>query len=308
MNISIVIPLLNEAESLPQLMNSIAGVMDKRGETYEVVLVDDGSTDNSFEVCHGLHEKMRGKIRLFRFSRNYGKSAALSVGIEKARGEIIITMDADLQDDPEAIPDLISKLNEGWDLVSGWKKKRHDPISKTLPSKIWNIMTSLLSGIRLHDFNCGFKIYRSYVAKNLEIYGERHRYLPALAHWEGYKVTEMAVPHHPRKFGKSKYGMTRFVKGFLDLITILFLKKYLKNPLHFFGLLGIVLFLSGSGVLGYFGIDWIITKEMHLRPLVLLSMGAVIMGIQFVSIGLIGEMITHVAPSENNYKIRDTLE
>jgi glycosyltransferase involved in cell wall biosynthesis len=307
MKLSIVIPLLNEKESLPILTDAIAAALDGRVDPYEVIFVDDGSTDGSFETLREIHAKNPSAIRVIRFSRNYGKSAALSVGIEKAAGEVIVTMDADLQDDPSAIPDLLAKIDEGWDLVSGWKKKRFDPLAYTLPSKVWNACMSLITGVKLHDLNCGFKAYRSAVAKGLDIYGERHRYLPALAHWDGYKVTETPVPHHPRKFGKSKYGFGKFLKGSFDLVTILFLRKYLKNPMHFFGMIGMLLALAGCAVLAYFGVEYILTGQMHLRPLVMLSIGAVIMGIQFISIGLIGELITNVT-HHDAYTIRETLD
>ncbi|MBD3393758.1 MAG: glycosyltransferase [Chitinivibrionales bacterium] len=307
MKISMVVPSYNEEQSLPELVQAIKDAVGKTAHEYEIVLVDDGSTDGSFEVAGRLHRENRGIMRVYRFSRNYGKSAALSVGIEKAAGDVIVTMDADLQDDPQAIPDMLALLEQGWDVVSGWKKRRRDPITKTIPSRFWNLLTSLISGIRLHDFNCGFKAYRAEVAKCLEIYGERHRYLPAMAHWDGFRVTEMIVPHHPRKYGRTKFGAGRFMNGILDMITLLFLHKYLKRPLHLFGLLGVMLGLAGSCVLGYFGVQWTITREMHIRPLVLLSLGAVIMGIQFISIGLIGEMITH-ANQRSSYNIRDRLE
>jgi glycosyltransferase involved in cell wall biosynthesis len=307
MNLSLVIPLKNEEESLPSLMDAITQALKGHDLTYEVIFVDDGSTDASYAVIQRLHEQYRGIVQAIRFSRNYGKSAALSVGIEQAEGDIIITMDADLQDDPKAIPDMLKKLDKGYDLVSGWKKKRHDPLAFTLPSKLWNAATSLIVGVKLHDFNCGFKAYRSPVAKGLDIYGERHRYLPALAHWDGYRVTEMVVTHHARKYGKSKYGFSKFIKGIFDLLTILFLRKYMKNPMHFFGMVGILLGASGTAVLAYFGVEWIITGSMHLRPLVFLSAGAIIMGIQFMSIGLIGELIINVT-QHNVYSIRETLE
>jgi glycosyltransferase involved in cell wall biosynthesis len=305
MKISIVIPLYNEAESLGPLLKSISVVMDKVDASWEAVLVDDGSTDGSFGVCSKLFSEYPGHIRAYSFSRNYGKSAALSVGIQNASGDIIVTMDADLQDDPAAIPDMIKLLDSNWDVVSGWKKKRHDPLSKTIPSKAFNTLTSAMSGLRLHDFNCGFKAYRARAAKSLEIYGERHRYLPVLAHWNGYRVTEMPVPHHPRKYGKSKFGLGR-ASGMFDLLTLVFLRSYLRKPLHFFGPLGGGLILAGISVLGYFGVTWAITGQMHIRPLVLLSMGAVIMGIQFVSIGLIGELIINSNPKPG-YVIRETL-
>lgn len=307
MRLSIVIPLLNEKESVPLLMDAIAIALDGKDISYEVVFVDDGSTDGSFEILKELYKKNKPRVRVFRFSRNYGKSAALSVGIEKAMGDVIVTMDADLQDDPAVIPDMLAMINNGWDLVSGWKKKRYDPFVFTAPSKLWNACMSFITGVRLHDLNCGFKAYRAVVAKGLDIYGERHRYLPALAHWDGYKVTEMPVPHHPRKFGKSKYGFSKFFKGSFDLLTILFLRKYLKNPMHFFGMIGILLAIAGCAVLAYFGVEWAVTRHMHLRPLILLSIGAVIMGIQFISIGLIGELITNVT-HHDTYTIRETLE
>ena len=309
MKISVVIPLLNEHENLPLLMHALSDVLNVQNAAWEVVFIDDGSTDGSFEVLTAIyadykaHEK--GSVSVIRFARNYGKSAALSVGIAQATGDVIITMDADLQDDPQAIPDLLKKISEGYGVVSGWKKVRHDPLSKTLPSKVFNGFTTLLSGLKLHDFNCGFKAYTQAAAKSLEIYGERHRYLPVLAFWNGFTVTEVVVPHHPRKFGKSKFGLGR-ATGMFDIVTLVFLRKYLRKPLHFFGLIGILFALLGTSVLGYFGVEWIITGSMHLRPLVLLSIGAIIMGIQFVSIGLVGEMIINTSPKQN-YQIRQTL-
>ena len=306
--ISIVVPLYNEKESLPFLMETISAALDPVNIVYEVVFVDDGSTDGSFDVLQQLHRKYESKIRISRFSRNYGKSAALSVGIKEASGDVIVTMDADLQDDPVAIPEMLKLIDDGWDVVSGWKKKRYDPLfSKTFPSRIWNATTSVLSGIKLHDFNCGFKAYRAETAKSLDIYGERHRYLPALAHWDGYRVTEIPVPHHPRKFGHSKYGFGRIFNGIMDMLTLLFLRRYLRNPLHFFGMLGFILIVLGGVVLSYFGIEWIITGSMRVRPLVLLSMGAVIMGIQFLSFGFLAEMLIHISPKER-YKIREKID
>ena len=305
MKLSIVIPVFNESESLPHLMKAISDALKPPDIKYEIVFVDDGSTDGSFDVIRKLREQYPGTIRATRFTRNHGKSAALSVGIEKAAGDIIVTMDADLQDDPAAIPDMLKLLDQGWDVVSGWKKKRLDPLTKTLPSKIYNGVTSMFSGLHLHDFNCGFKAYRAEAARSLEIYGERHRYLPVLAHWNGFRVTEMVVPHHPRKYGKSKFGLGR-AAGMFDIVTLLFLHKYLRKPLHLFGLLGFVLMFLGGAVLCYFGVDWIIHREMHIRPLVLLSLGSIIMGIQFVSIGLIGELITS-ATHKNTYTVREEI-
>ncbi|MDD5675833.1 MAG: glycosyltransferase family 2 protein [Chitinivibrionales bacterium] len=313
MKVSIVVPLLNEKENLPLLMDAIAAMAARQDFACEVVFVDDGSKDGSFFVLQQLYNQYkdaagRVSVRVYRFARNYGKSAALSVGISKSTGDVVVTMDADLQDDPVAIPAMLKMLDGGYDMISGWKQLRHDPITKTLPSKLWNVMTSFLSGLRLHDFNCGFKAYRAAVARSLDIYGERHRYLPVLAHWDGFNVGEMAVPHHPRKFGKSKYGsMMRFFYGLFDMLTILFLRNYMKSPLHFFGLAGMMLGFLGSGILAYFGVVWMMTGVFHIRPLVLLALGAIIVGFQFISLGLIGEMITQAAP-KNTYLVKDSLE
>jgi len=307
-DVSVVVPVYNERESLPELMSGIAATLDKREKSYEAVFVDDGSSDGSFDEIRSLHARYGGRVKAIRFNRNCGKSAALSAGIAEAGGGVIVTMDADLQDDPAAIPEMLAKLDEGWDVVSGWKKVRHDPLGKTFPSKVWNLLTSTVSGLKLHDFNCGFKAYRRDAAKNLDIYGERHRYLPALAHWDGCRVTEIIVPHHPRKFGKSKYGAWRMFNGAMDMITLLFLKRYMKSPMHFFGILGMLLIAAGAGVLGYFGVEWALTGAMRIRPLTLLAIGAMITGVQFISIGLIGEMITNSVQSRRQFIVRERLE
>ncbi len=313
-DVSIVIPVYNEEESLPELMKGVSSTFDSMGKSYEVIFVDDGSTDDSFNVVRVLRETYGvgdaenvNRIKAIRFSRNSGKSAALSAGIEYACGDMIITMDADLQDDPAAIPEMLSKIDEGWDVVSGWKKVRHDPFGKTFPSKIWNAMTSMAAGLKLHDFNCGFKAYRRDAAKNLDIYGERHRYLPAMAHWDGCRVTEIVVPHHARKFGKSKYGAWRMFNGAMDMITLLFLKRYMRSPMHFFGILGMLAIMVGVGILGYFGVMWAITGAMKIRPLTLLAIGSMIMGMQFISIGLVGEMITNTTQGRRQYSVRERL-
>lgn len=308
MLISVVIPLLNESESLKELYSSIKKVCDENKYSYEVIFVDDGSTDNSFEVINELAKnEPKGVVKSISFGRNYGKSAALSVGFAHAKGDYIITMDADLQDDPTAIPELIKKIEQGLDLVSGWKKERLDPVfTKNIPSKLFNFVVSAMSGLKLHDFNCGFKIYRKETAKSLDIYGERHRFLPVLALWNGYKVGEEPVPHHQRIYGKSKFGVNRFFNGAFDLATLLFLKKYMRSPLHFFGMIGFVLIALGMGILTYFGIDWVITQELHIRPLLLLGVSSVIVGVQFFSIGLLGEMITNIF-GERKYTIKKTI-
>ena len=307
MKLSIVIPVCNERESLKPLVEAIMAVMQRNAWSHEILFIDDGSTDGSFEEMRSLRTAIGDTVRAIRFSRNYGKAAALSVGIAAAKGEAIVTMDADLQDDPAEIPALLAKLDEGNDLVSGWKKVRHDPASFTIPSRIWNFATSKVSGVKLHDFNCGLKAYRAETARSLEIYGERHRYLPVLAYWDGWRVTEIPVLHRERRFGRSKYGFSKFFKGFLDLLTLLFLRRYLRSPLHFFGLVGMLLIFLGGIILGYFGIQWIVTGAMHVRPLTLVSVGAIIVGIQFLSFGFLAEMLAHVAPRVP-YNIRETLD
>lgn len=306
--ISVVIPLLNEEESLPELALALEAELNKIApKKFEVLFIDDGSTDTSFEVIKQIRDRNRA-FKCIRFRRNYGKSAALAVGFANARGKVVITMDADLQDDPNEISNLVAKLKEGYDLVSGWKKKRYDPISKTIPSKLFNFVTSLTSGIKLHDFNCGLKAYRREVTKTLQVYGEMHRYLPALAHWEGFKVTEIPVLHHKRRYGKSKFGMSRFFKGFLDLLTIMFTTRFLKRPLHFFGTLGIFLGLTGFGIDLYLVIEWFMgLTALSNRPLALFGIAMIIVGVQSVSIGLIGEMIVKNNNEKINYSIKDKL-
>lgn len=301
--ISVVIPLLNEEESLPELSERLESELTILAEDkWEVIFIDDGSTDNSFEVIKSINQK-NNKFKCIRFRRNYGKSAALSIGFKRAKGDYVITMDADLQDDPAEISNLINKLDEGYDLVSGWKKKRYDPISKTLPSKLFNWVTSKAAGIKLHDFNCGLKGYKKEVVKSLTVYGEMHRYLPALANWMGFKVTEIVVQHHPRKFGKSKFGLSRFINGFLDLLTVLLTTKYFKRPLHFFGTVGSFITLLGLSIITYLVIEWLLgLTYLSNRPLALFAIGMIIVGVQFLSMGLLGEMLTKMN-NENSKKL-----
>jgi glycosyltransferase involved in cell wall biosynthesis len=297
-SVSVVVPLYNEAESLKELCANIVRVLSQTGvPAYEIILVNDGSKDGSADVIKALAADNQN-IKGLCFRKNYGKAAALSEGFAAARYDYIITMDADLQDDPEEIPALAAELDKGLDLVSGWKKKRYDPITKTIPSKFFNLSTSIISGLKIHDFNCGLKAYRQAAAKSLVFYGEMHRYLPVLAHWNGFRVGEKVVQHHPRKFGKTKYGFSRFL-GFLDLMTISFLRRYGKNPMHLLGILGIFFMLVGFGIIGYFGVIWIIERALHIRPLMLLGVGSFLMGIQLFSIGFIGEMITHTGKRED---------
>lgn len=300
--ISVVIPLLNEEDSLAELSQGLEKVFDFLKCNYEVIFIDDGSTDNSFGKIKEIHRK-NTKFKCIKFRRNYGKSAALAKGFRAAKGNIIITMDADLQDDPEEIPELIGVLNTGYDLVSGWKKIRYDPFIKKHTSKLFNYFTSKLSGIKLHDFNCGLKAYKKDVVKSLKIYGEMHRYIPALAHLSGFKVTEKPVKHHARKYGVTKFGASRFVNGFLDLMTVVFTNKYTKRPLHFFGSLGIISFIMGFGISAYL-VFLKIFQDLALsdRPLFLIGIFLIIVGVQFLSLGLIAEMIT-----KSSYKDDDIL-
>lgn len=308
LEISVVIPLLNEEESLRELSKLLNDNLTQiTGKNWEVIFIDDGSTDNSFNIIKMICQE-NSNFKSIRFRRNYGKSAALFVGFNKAQGNIIITMDADLQDDPNELKNLVDKINDGFDLVSGWKKKRYDPISKTLPSKFFNWITSKFSGIKLHDFNCGLKAYRKETAKSLNVYGEMHRFLPALAHSDGFKVTEIPVIHHARKHGYSKFGASRFIRGFLDLITVVFLTRFLKRPLHFFGSLGFLSCFIGFSIDLYLTIEWLLNKTyLSERPLVFLGVGLIIVGVQFISMGLLGEMLVRNSAKEQVYSIKEEI-
>jgi glycosyltransferase involved in cell wall biosynthesis len=305
--LSVVVPLYNETESLNELHSQICKACEVAGIKFETIYVDDGSTDNSFEVLEEIHRKDT-RTKVLQLRKNFGKSEALSAGFSVAEGKLIVTMDADLQDDPSEISSLITKLNEGYDLVSGWKKHRKDPLSKKLPSKLFNRVTSFLTGLRIHDFNCGLKIYRKEVTESVKVYGELHRYIPALAKWEGFRVGEIPVNHRHRKYSKTKFGFSRFTYGFLDLITVMFLSRYTKRPLHLFGLIGLLSSLSGTAITLYLVILRI-TKTIYLsnRPLLFIGVLLLILGIQFVSIGLLGEMITRSNASGHRYAIRRTL-
>ena len=294
LGLSVVIPVYNEEESLPLLAEKLGAVLDRLPFAAEVIFVDDGSTDVSFAVIESLHQQ-DPRIRAVGFRRNQRKAASLAAGFREARGGFILTMDADLQDDPEEIPKLLAALEErGWDLVSGWKKKRHDPLSKTLPSRFFNRITSLVSGIRLHDFNCGLKLYRREVAEDClpYLYGELYRFLPAMAHWAGYRVGELPVQHHARRFGKSKFGAKRLLNGFFDLLTITFVIRFMTMPMHIFGSLGLVATLAGGGICSYITyLRFIHGNIQNHHPLLMLGMLLVIVGIQFFSTGLLGDML-----------------
>ncbi len=305
--VSIIVPLLNEEESLRELHEKIAATLRDAGKSYEIIFVDDGSTDRSFAVLQELHAR-DASVKAVRFRRNFGKSAALSIGFQEAEGEIVVTMDADLQDDPAEIPGLIHAMGDQFDLISGWKKKRFDPLSKTIPSRFFNFVTGKVTGIPIHDFNCGLKAYRREVVKEVNVYGELHRYIPALAHWAGYRVGEKVVQHHPRKYGHTKFGLSRFFKGFLDLMTVLFTTRYIRRPLHLFGGWGIFSFLAGVAIDGYLSVEWILGRtSLSNRPLFLVGFLLIIIGIQFISIGLLGEMITRQDRGEQTYSIRETI-
>lgn len=304
MKLSIVIPLLNESKSLNELHSLIKAVLIKNKYTYEIIFIDDGSTDNSVEVLKKLKSKDKN-IKILTFRKNFGKASALAAGFREAKNEYIVTMDADLQDDPKEIPNLINKLKEGYDLVSGWKYKRYDPISKVLPSRIFNFIVSIVTGTKLHDVNCGLKIYKNEVIKSLDIYGSLHRFIPALAKVKGFKVTEIKIRHHKRKYGKTKYGPARFFNGILDLFTVIYINKFIKKPLHFFGTLGIILFFIGFPVLVFILVTWINHGNIRSHyPLTLFGILMVLMGTQFISLGLLGEMISNLNISKCEYEIK----
>jgi len=302
-DISVVVPALDEAESLPELTSRIAAAADGAGFSYEVWIIDDGSSDGTTAVVERLHER-NPAVRGIQFTRNYGKAAALSAGFSAARGTYVVTMDADLQDDPDEIPALVAKLEEGYDLVSGWKQDRKDSFIKNNTSKIFNAVTSRVTGLRLHDFNCGLKAYRREVTEAVRLYGEMHRYIPAQAHQEGFRVTELPVRHHERKYGATKYGAARFVNGFLDLLTLVFLSSRASSPLHLFGRIGTALFSAGGLILLWFLGRWALGHGLHIRPLMLLGVTFVILAIQFVSLGLIAELVVAGHHPETEYRVR----
>ncbi|MBT8265904.1 MAG: glycosyltransferase [Bacteroidia bacterium] len=311
MNISVVIPLLNEQESLTELNDWIANVMQSNHFSYEVIFVDDGSTDNSWDTIEQLAEKY-SEVKGIKFMANFGKSQALHAGFLEASGEVVITMDADLQDSPEEIPELYGMvMQDDYDLVSGWKKKRYDSvISKNIPSKLFNWAARKTSGLKLHDFNCGLKAYKNNVIKTIDVHGEMHRYIPVLAKNEGFsKIGEKVVQHQARKYGKTKFGMERFINGFLDLITIWFISKFGKRPMHFFGALGALMFLIGVGFSIYLGIDKLFLNPagrlLTDRPQFFIAMVTMIIGTQFFVAGFLGEMILRSQREKERYSIEE---
>lgn len=316
MDISVVVPLYDEVESLPELTSWISRVMDEYRFTYEIILVDDGSKDGSWEMIRKLHQH-NPFIKGIKFRRNYGKSAALNTGFEAANGSVIITMDADLQDSPDEIPELYRRITEeNYDLISGWKAKRYDPLSKTIPTKLFNAATRKVSGINnLHDFNCGLKAYRKAVVKNIEVYGEMHRYIPVLAKWAGFiKIGEQVVEHRARKYGKTKFGMSRFVNGFLDLLSIYFVGKFGKRPMHFFGMIG-TLSISAGIIIAI----WIMSEKLYLiahnekyrdvttNPLFYIALVAIIVGSQLFLTGFVAELVSRNSTERNNYQVEEII-
>ncbi len=316
MDITIIIPLLNEEESLPELSRWIARVAFENQLSYEIIMIDDGSTDHSWEVIEQLADN-NANIKGIKFQRNYGKSAALNTGFQQAKGDVVITMDADLQDSPDEIPGLIQMIRqEGYQLVSGWKKKRYDPITKTIPTKLYNATTRLITGIKLNDFNCGLKAYRNEVVKGIEVYGEMHRYIPAIAKWNGFnKIGEKVVQHQARKYGVTKFGgLNRFINGFLDLLSVTFVSAFGKKPMHFFGTMGTVLFIIGGLLTAYLGIRKLYSvyineplERVTENPLFYLALMAIILGVQLFLAGFLGELIARNGADRNTYNIAKTI-
>ena len=289
--ISVVIPVHDEERSVALLLDELASVLDGAGLQWEAVFVDDGSTDGTLAALTRLHDA-HDAVRVIRLRRNFGKAAALQAGFEEARGDVVVTIDGDLQDDPAEIPRLLAKLDEGFDLVSGWKTRRRDPLTRRIPSRIFNWVTGRISGLRLHDLNCGLKAYRAEVVRGLRIYGELHRYLPVLAHYRGFRVAELPVNHRPREHGRSRYGMERYLRGFLDLLTVTFMGRYRHRPLHLFGGLGLALGAAGTVVLAYLTAIKLGGAAIGHRPLLTLGVLLVVVGVQLVSLGLLSELLT----------------
>ena len=310
--ISVVISLLNEQDSLKELMDWIHKVMTEHNFSYEVIFVDDGSTDNSWQIINELSQQYE-QVKAIKFRRNYGKSAGLYKGFEKAEGDVVITMDADLQDSPDEIPELYRMITEeDYDLVSGWKKKRYDPVlTKNLPSKLYNATVRMMTGIKLHDFNCGLKAYRKQVVKSVEVYGEMHRYIPVLAKWAGFKkIGEKVVLHQERKYGVSKFGIERFIRGPLDLLSVMFMSRFSKRPMHFFGSMGTICFLIGFVILIYLSYMKLVELQYNMtqRPLFYLGIVCLILGVQLFLAGFLAEMISRSSSSRNEYLVDEIIK
>jgi glycosyltransferase involved in cell wall biosynthesis len=303
--ISVVVPVHNEERSVALLYDELRSALEPLGVPWEAIFVDDGSSDGTFGALTRLHSGVEN-VRVVRLRRNFGKAAALVAGFDQARGETVVTIDGDLQDDPAEIPRLLAKLDEGFDLVSGWKTKRRDPLSRRILSRIFNRVTGLFSGVRLHDMNCGLKAYRAEVVHGLRLYGELHRFIPVLAHYRGFRIAELPVNHRPREHGRSRYGVERYLRGFLDLLTVSFIGRYRHRPLHLFGGLGLALGLIGSAILVYLTVLKLLGNAIGHRPLLLLGVLLLVIGMQFFSLGLISEMIT--SHHEERARERDRAE
>ncbi|TLU86159.1 MAG: glycosyltransferase family 2 protein [Chlorobium sp.] len=313
-SLSVIVPLFNERESLPELLDRLYAAMREKELhelfekpfSFEIIMVDDGSTDGSPEVIGNLIQE-KPELRLISFQRNFGKTAALSAGFMAASGEYVCTIDADLQDDPFAIRTMLKKLQEGYDLVSGWKQERKDPFSKIFPSRVFNLVTRLFTGITIHDFNCGLKVYRRNVTSRLELHGEMHRYIPVLADWMGFRIAEVPVPHRARKFGNSKFGSSRFFAGLFDFLSVLFITRYLRRPMHFFGMAGLVSFVSGFLISLYVTLDKVLLhKPVGNRPILFLGILLLILGVQLFSTGLLGELFITSISKGTPFAIRET--
>lgn len=303
--ISFVIPVLNEEGSLELLYQAVTQVAGSLPHAYEILFVDDGSTDRSPAILHDLYERDRAHVRVVQFRRNFGKTAALMAGFGLVRGNMVVTMDADLQDDPAELPKLLAKLEEGYDLVGAWRAERRDPLTKRGPSWFANTTVSALTGVRLHDVNCGFKVYRREVVRDLKLYGDLHRFIPVLAHWKGYRIAEVPVRHHPRRFGRSKYGGRRFARSYIDFLSVLFLTSYLKRPMHLFGMAGSICAAVGAVIMLYLAVLWVIEGGIGWRPLLFFGITALVVGLQLISVGLLGEMLRNVTfRAEEEYSIR----
>ncbi len=313
-SLSVIVPLYNERESLPELCDRLFEALASpelarcfdAPFSFEVIMVDDGSTDGSDKVIDELMAR-RPELRLVSFRRNYGKTEALSAGFRAASGEVVVTIDADMQDDPAEIAGLVMKIRHGFDLVSGWKRERNDPVSKTVPSKLFNLTTRLFSGIPLHDFNCGLKAFSRELADSLDMHGEMHRYIPVLAHWKGFRITEIPVRHHARRYGESKFGASRFLPGLFDFLSVMFITRYLKRPMHFFGMMSLGSFFFGLCISLYVTIEkYVFDKPAGNRPILFLGILLIILGVQFFSTGLLGELLS-TRPSRNgSWSIRRT--
>ena len=297
-------PVYKNEDTLRELFFQVSSVLHKMGKTFEIIFMDDCSPDGSATVLKDI-ANANDEISIISLKNNRGQQKAVLIGLSYASGDCVVIMDADLQDDPKEIPNLLKKLDEGFDLCSGWKKYRSDPFIKKISSKFFNFATRIITGIKIHDFNCGLKAYKKEVVENIDVHGELHRYVPVLAKWQGFTITEIPVKHYPRRYGKTKYGISRFFKGFIDLLTVTFSTRYIKRPLHFFGFLGALAFVTGIIILGYLSVLWIQGYSLSNRPMLFLGMLLIIVGVQLFAVGLLGEMMVHTSMDEKEYVIKE---